>query len=261
MRLKIINTVDLDNNNICVMTREMLVAEYEKDSNIIITDENPDVVHIIGAWTPSAKKIANDALRRYITLLYTPLGSLSPWYKPTTYNVKLSSKATALIASGEMEKELLGGHEMKNLYLILNAVTTATTTASTMAEEYKVLYKESAERTDISLWDEVNRKISMLKEKDESILEICKNLLYAQYLYQRRRISHQFLNNLAALMTRSNYDEDKMEEVLKLINLHTFTQHLEYVMKEKSSLTEGFMPIFWKKDKVSEKMIELVTDY
>lgn len=62
-------------------------------------------------------------------------------------------------------------------------------------------------------------------------------------------------------MTASNYNEDTMAEVLKLIKLDVFTQHLEYVMMEKSGLTEGFMPIIYKKDKVSEKMLDLVTNY
>ncbi len=261
MRLNIINTVDIDNNGISRKTKELLAAELENDNDIILTDENPDVVHVIGAWNANAAKTANDAIKRFISLVYTPLGSLSPWYNPASSHVKLASKASATVASGSMEQELLSGHDIKNLHLVPNAVTTTTTTAQEMASSYKTIYKEAMERTDVTLWNEVNRRIGLLKEKDEAIQEICKNILYAQYLYQRRNLPQTFLDKLSALMTASNYNEDTMAEVLKLIKLDVFTQHLEYVMMEKSGLTEGFMPIIYKKDKVSEKMLDLVTNY
>lgn len=261
MRLKILSTVDIDRNDLSVKTKDMLAAELEKDSSVILTDENPDVVHIIGAWDSESMKIAHDSIKKYIALVYTPLGSLSPWYKPASSFVKLSSKVTATVSSGVMEHELLSGQEKRNLHLILNAVTTATTSAEEMASAYKIVYKEAIEKTDKALWAEVDRKIDMLSEKDEAILKICRNLLYAQYLYNRKNIPNKFINSLSALMTESNYNEDNMIEMLKLINLNVFTQHLEYVMMQKSTLTEGFMPIIYKKDKVSETMLELVTDY
>ncbi len=130
-----------------------------------------------------------------------------------------------------------------------------------MATQYKEVYKEAYEKTDANLWEEVNKRIEMLKETDASILEISRNLLYAQYLYQRGNIPQKFLDTLTALMTASNYNEDTMTEVLKLIQLDVFTQHLEYVMMEKSGLTEGFMPIIFKKDNTSVKMLDIVTDY
>ncbi len=261
MRLRILNTPDIDNNGISQKTKETLVAELKKDDSIILTDENPDVVHIIGPWNASSASVANDAIKRFIALVYTPLGTLSPWYKPASSHVRLSAKASATVASGTMEQKLLGERDNTNLHLILNAVTTATTTAEEMASGYKAVYREATEKNDVTLWNEVNRRVGMLKEKDGAIQEICKNILYAQYLYRRRNIPHKFLDKLSTLMTGSNYNEDTMTEVLRLIKLDTFTQRLEYVMLEKSGLTEGFMPIIYRKDKVSERMLDLVTDY
>ncbi len=261
MRLRIISNTDIDGNNLYLKTKEMLTDEIGKDNGFILTDENPDVVHIIGAWDSHAIKIANDAIKRHIALVYTPDGALSPWYKPTSSHVKLSFKASATISSGTMEQELLSGQDNRKLHLILNAVTTATTTAEEMATQYKEVYKKAFDDTDEALWEEVNKRIGMLKEKDESILEISHNLLYAQYLSIRGNIPQKFLDKLSALMTTSNYDEDTMTEVLKLINIDVFTQHLEYVMMEKSGLTEGFMPIIYKKDSTSEKMLDIVTNY
>ncbi len=261
MRLRIIDTTDIDGSSLYLKTKETLLSEMSKDDKYILTDENPDVVHVIGAWDSKSVKIASDAIKRHIALVYTPAGSLSPWYKPISAHVKLSFKASATIASGAMEQELLSGQDSRNLHLILNAVTTATTTAEEMATQYKEVYKEAYEKTDAKLWEEVNKRIEMLKETDASILEISRNLLYAQYLYQRGNIPQKFLDTLTALMTASNYNEDTMTEVLKLIQLDVFTQHLEYVMMEKSGLTEGFMPIIFKKDNTSVKMLDIVTDY
>jgi len=261
MRLNLIQTLDIDGNGIHTLTHDMLASELEGTDGITITDVNPDVVHFIGAWNANAVKAATDAMKKYISIVHTPLGFLSPWYKPASAHVRLSSKATALIASGNMEFELLGGKEKTNLHLISNAVTTATTTPQDMASHYRQIYKDAIEKNEAQLWTEVARKIELLSEKDEAIIEICKNLLYAQYLYQRQSIPLMFLKRLSALMTRSNYDEDRMEEMLRLINLHTFTQHIEYVMMEKAELTEGFMPVMMKKDKTSEKMTSFVTDY
>lgn len=261
MRLRILSNTDIDGNGLYLKTKETLVSEIGKDDGFILTDENPDVVHIIGAWDNHAVKIANDAIKRHIAWVYTPAGALSPWYKPTSSHSKLSFKASATISSGAMEQELLSGQDSRKLHLILNAVTTATTTQEEMATQYKEVYKLAFDNTDEALWEEVNKRIGMLKEKDESILEISRNLLYAQYLSVRGNIPQKFLNKLSALMTDSNYNEDTMAEVLKLINIDIFTQHLEYVMMEKSELTEGFMPIIYKKDSTSEKMISIVTDY
>lgn len=261
MRLKIVNTPDIDNNGISQKTKDMLVAAFAQDDSIVLTDENPDVLHVIGAWNASSAKTAADAVKRFVALVHTPLGSLSPWYRPTASYMKLSSRATATVASGRMEHELLSGQEMCNLCLVLNAVTTATTTPAEMASGYRETYREATEKNDVTLWNEVNRRIGLLKEKDTAIQEICKNILYAQYLYRRRNIPHKFLDKLSTLMTDSNYNEDTMTEVLRLIKLDVFAQHLEYVMMEKSGLTEGFMPIIYKKDKVSEKMLDLVTEY
>lgn len=261
MRIRMFLGADLDNNKIPERTIETLCAEFAKDQNIEITDDNPDVIHFFGAWTPSAQNVAKDAHMKYIATVHTPLGSLSPWQPRSSANVKLTSRCTAIVASGQMELELIDDGTSRKLTNILNPVVTNTTTPEKMASEYKDVYIKYIRVNDDKLWEDIVRKVGMIRESDEMILNICKNLLYAQCLATRRNIPHTFINNLSNLLTNSNYDEDRLGEVLKLINLYHFTQRLEYILREKSGLTEGFMPLPMKDDKATHQMLTLITDY
>ena len=261
MRIRLFLGGDPDNNKIPELTIDMLRTELAKDTAIDLTDENPDIVHIVGAWTPSAVSVAKDALKKFIPMIHTPLASLSPWQKPTSSHVKLTSRCTTIVASGQMEKELLDDGSQRTIRNILNPVVTKQTSPIQMAEEYKDVYRKAIKTGDDELWESVVRKVSMIRESDEVILHICKHLLYAQCLAQRKNIPMIFLSGLAGLLTKSNYDEDRLGEVLRLIRLYLFTQRLEFLMQEKAGLTEGFMPVPMKDDKAAQAMLALVTDY
>ena len=261
MRIRIVKAADPYNDGIAEKTYKALTNELRKIEGVELTEENPDIIHIVGTWNTTTTKIANDAYKRHIALAHTPLGSLSPWYKPTAASLKQSSNATRLVATGTMELEILNVKRKTHLCMILNCVTTALTNAEKMAEQHLILYKEATEETDKKLWEEVVKKIELLNEADESIVEICKNLMYAQYLHQRGNIPQKFIDNLSKLMTVSNYDEDHLSDVLKLINLYSFTQRLEYVMQEDSTLTEGFMPVPMREDAAAKEMLKLITNY
>ncbi|MDO4195067.1 MAG: hypothetical protein Q4D33_02825, partial [Prevotellaceae bacterium] len=83
----------------------------------------------------------------------------------------------------------------------------------------------------------------------------------AQYLVQRKNLPQIFLNQLADVMERSDYDEDKLAGVLKLIKLYQFTQNIEHVMMTTANLGEGYMPVPYKEDKASKAMLDMITDY
>ncbi len=261
MRIRIVKAADPYNDGIAEKTYEALTNELKKIEGLELTDENPDIIHIIGKWNTTTTKIANDAYKRHIALVHTPLGSLSPWYKPTAAGLKLSANATRLIATGTMEQEILNVKRKTHLCMIPNSVTTVLTTAEKMAEQHLILYKEAIEATEKKIWEETAKKIELLNETDECIVEICKNIMYAQYLHQRGSIPQQFIDKLSKLMAVSNYDEDHLSDVLKLINLYPFTQRLEYVMQESSTLTEGFMPVPLKEDAAAKDMLKLITNY
>ncbi len=261
MRIRVVTASDPANDGIARKTSDVLAKEIESSPSAVLTDENPDVIHIIGAWDAPSTAIAKEATRKSIALVHTPLGSLSPWFKPTASHLKLSAGLQAVVASGVMEQELLDDAEKDNLRLILNCVTTYTTTPGDMASAYIKVYEEAAASTDASIWKAIDSKMSLLGETDESIIAICRELLYAQYLHKRNNIPKRFIDSLSELMTRSDYDEDHMADLLKLLSLYDFTQRLEYAMQEKSTLTEGFMPIPLLDDKGARDMASYVTDY
>ena len=64
-----------------------------------------------------------------------------------------------------------------------------------------------------------------------------------RYRYHRRQIAQNELDDFSTLLIQSDYDEDKMAEILDKLKVYDFMQSLEKVMEEKSQLTEGFMPI------------------
>jgi len=261
MRIRLFLGADLDNNKIPEKTLEVLKAELEKDSSIVLTDENPDLIHFIGAWNSASLGIAKDAKAKYIATVHTPLGSLSPWQRPSAAYVKQTSRCTFIVASGQMEKELLDDGSRTHLGLISDSVLTNLTTPEKMVSEYIDVYKNAIKTTDENLWKDVEHKVSMIRESDEVILNICKNLLYAQYLTQRKNIPLVFLKSLSELLIKSDFNEDRLGEVLKLIKLYIFTQRLEFLMQEKTELTEGFMPVPMKEDKVAKAMQGLITEY
>ena len=130
-----------------------------------------------------------------------------------------------------------------------------------MASEYKNVYENVIKTNDDALWEDVEHQVGLIKESDPVILNICKNLLYARKLSERKNIPQIFLNQLADLLEKSDFDEDKLGEVLKLIRLYEFTQRLEYLMQETANLTEGFMPVPRKEDKTARAMLRIITDY
>ncbi len=261
MRIRVITASDIVGDGIAERTCRTLTEEIESARSAILTDENPDVIHVIGGWDTHSIAAAREAQTKRIAWVHTPLGSISPWFNPSSSHMRLSMKATMLVASGAMEQELLDEGDRDNLRLILNATTTATTTAQEMASAYMEVYSEAAKITDKGIWDDIDAKMKLLNEHDGGIIGICRNLLYAQYLHKRGSIPRKFLDGLSSLMTSSDYDEDHMADILRLISLYDFTQRLEYAMQERSTLTEGFMPIPLKDDKEARDILGKVTDY
>ncbi len=249
------------NDGVVTEMYDVLTEQLGKNSAVVLTAENPDIVHIIGAWNTYAVDVAKKSARRCIPFVYTPLGSLAPWNKPALRQRKISADADVIVASGTMEQKLLKEQYNGTLRLIPNSVTTHATTAAEMAVAYLSVYKEATDGKDAALWLGVDGKMKLLKEDDAGIVSICRNLLYAQCLYNRHNIPETFLHDLSSLMTSGEYDEDHFADVLELLGLHDFTRRLEYVMKERSSLTEGFMPVPPNGDKEAVKMLDMVTDY
>ncbi|MCD8282651.1 MAG: hypothetical protein LUC22_05300 [Prevotella sp.] len=261
MRVNLICGTDLTGDNLPRLTCGLLAGQFERSDDIILTRENAAIAHIVGAWSPSAVTIARRMTRQTIPFVHTPLASLAPWNKPSATRLRLSDEASAVVASGKMEERLLGKRNTGRLRLIPNAVTTNTITAPEMASQYAELYKSVAETNDNALRETIETKLKLLNEADANIVDVCRELLYAQCLYRQRNIPETFLRSLSALLTASDFDEDRFADVLGLIGLDDFTARIEYVMAERAGLTEGFMPVPAVDDKEAKEMLRIITDY
>ncbi|MCD8305378.1 MAG: hypothetical protein LUC49_01760 [Prevotella sp.] len=259
MRVNILCGDDLCGNNLPQLTLGLL-AENLPGKGVALTEEHAEIVHIIGAWNAATTAAAKRAAAQAIPFVHTPLGSLAPWHKPAAVQLRLSSAAHAVVASGIMEQKLLGKRRSDRLQLIPNAVTTSTTTAGEMAEAYAKLYARLIEENDAALRESVDAKIKLLKEDDENIVKICRELLYAQCLCRQRTLPKSFLAALTDLFTRSDYDEERFDDVLKLINLHAFTARLERAMQQLTGLKEGFMPVAPSSEKEAREIMKIVIE-
>ncbi len=235
---------------LALQTATVLVEALQTDDSIEFVGERPDVLHAIGSPTPEVVGAIALAHKRHIATVYTPLGALSHWNKLSDKQLSTcASLPSIIVASGALEQELLKGQAKNGLWLVLNAVTTNSTFPQEMAQKYSVAFHKASAAVERALQASINRKMELLKEQDEKVVHLCRQLLYAQFLAERENIPLAFLSNLSRFMRSSDYDEAHFAEVLQLIGLYEFTSRLEYVMQECASLTEGFMPIALKEDK------------
>ncbi len=259
MRVNLICGDDLCGDNLPRKTFDLLAAILP-ENGIEFTDEHAEIVHIVGAWNAPTIATAKSAAVRAIPFVHTPLGSLAPWHKPAAGLLRLSAGANAVVVSGVMEQKLLDKQTGNRLQLIPNAVITATTSDDEMAAAYAALYARLVSENDAALRRAVDGKIKLLNEDDENIVKICRELLYAQCLRRQRTIPKSFLVDLTNLLTRSDFDEERFDNVLKLINLHAFTARIERTMQLLTGLTEGFMPITPSSEKEAKEIVKFVID-
>ena len=260
MRIQLVKGADADGSLLNIQTHDLLHELLEKIPSVDLLSPNPDVIHIMGEWNSHTEAILKDAVQRHIAVVYTPLCALSPWKNATSKVTHLSWKATMVVASGAMEQEYLDdGSTDRHLMLIKNACTTNTTTADDMVTQYLIAYDEAVRINDQQLWTQVDSKVALIKNTDATMMQLCRQFIYAQYLFQRRNIPQPFINDLATLLKQSNYDEDRLADILHLIRLHAFVARLETVMAEVSSLTEGYMPIPSLNDKTTKVILSYLT--
>ena len=261
MRIQLVKGAEVDETGLVELTANYIKGQLEQRAEHTLVDENPDVLHVVGALERTSMAVIRQQRKRHIAFVYTPVTALTPWNTPSSASVKMAREANILVSSGEMEHTLLEGKTNQEQRLIKTTVSTATTTDEEMMTAYNEIYSKAYAINEAELQKVVKEKIALLNEENTTITNLCEKLLYAQLLYQRRNIPLRYLQELTEYMTDNDYDEDRLASLLQLLQLDLFTQQLEYVMKEQTGLTEGFMPIIWKEDKTSKDILTTLTNY
>lgn len=254
------------------VNRELLAAitrQCQQRQDIILTDENPDIVHLFGSWEKSVSILANQLYKKTIPYVYSPLGGLLPWHTAhhahkigLSAQKKIAARASTIHARSPLERNfLMEGKWNKEVVVIKNSAITNEIQEKEMVDDIIKLYNEIIASYLFKTREDIREKVLNLEEEDENIRYVFEKILLAHHEMHRGNMSQESLNGLAQAMTAVDYDEDKMAALLHQHKLDKFLGRLEQVMMEKSTLTEGFTTLPPIQDKITEQMKESITHY
>lgn len=250
----------------------VLLSQYQSIVDIVLTDEKPDIVHLIGVPNTKLYDKAKELCRLEIPYVYSPLGASLPWnakskemdsqtYSSDTLNYVLSN-ASAIHTCSQLEHDSIKKQkEDVVLSIIYNPIITSDIAEEEFANRMYKLYHSTIADFDANIRKRIKNRISSLSESCEQTCIIIQKIMYAEYLYKRGNIPQNILNDLAKTMMEADYDEDHMEELLNTQGLEVFTGRLEQIMLDQSILSEGFMPVSIVNDKTTDRIKEIITNY
>ena len=248
------------------------LSQYQSIVDIVLTDEKPDIVHLIGVPNTKLYDKAKELCRLEIPYVYSPLGASLPWnakskemdsqtYSSDALNYVLSN-ASAIHTCSQLEHDSIKKQkEDVVLSIIYNPIITSDIADEEFANRMYKLYHSTIADFDANIRKRIKNRISSLNESCEQTCIIIQKIMYAEYLYKRGNIPQNILNDLAKTMMEADYDEDHMEELLNSQGLEVFTGRLEQIMLDQSILSEGFMPVSIVNDKTTDRIKEIITNY
>lgn len=254
-----------------LFARELL-SQYQSIVDIVLTDEKPDIVHLIGVPNTKLYDKAKELCRLEIPYVYSPLGASLPWnakskemdgqtYSSDALNYVLSN-ASAIHTCSQLEHDSIKKQkEDVVLSIIYNPIITSDIGEEEFANRMYKLYHSTIADFDANIRKKIKNRIINLNENCEQTCIIIQKIMYAEYLYKRGNIPQKILNDLAKTMMEADYDEDHMEELLNSLGLEVFAGRLEQIMLDQSILSEGFMPVSIVNDKTTDKIKEIITNY
>lgn len=249
--------------------KDVIADNIKQSDDIEVVDASPDVAHIFGLWTTKSAKVAHSLQSRGIAVVFTSINGmarlLNNYGEPTSditlkNVVRRLAKHAIIHCSGNSEENVIGSIARKSsTTLIANALITSTTNTELMCQDFHDLYAEIYKRQEQEASKDIESEISQkVKTEDKAIRDICSRLLYLKYLYRKKSIRQEVLDDVSTLMTRSNYDEALMRNILDDLHLSSFASSCMCLLEKCSSLTEGFMPIKATEDKTALRMQEMI---
>mgnify|MGYP006898302362 CR=1 FL=1 len=266
MRLQIVDTGKFNSRCYNGKIMSVLKDNIGRMEDIELTDLNPDIIHLFGNWDVNTLSMVKSLHRRHIPMVLTSVNGLQSLVSLTPLQVSLMKQITGNVVvthvCGKYE-ELLLSNKIKGIrtHIIHNAVISNIITVDEMISKMARLYEDMIKSYDKQICDKIRKKVDDVSHADESISNICRQILYIKYLHNRGSIPQIKINELSQTMIDSRYDEDKMGGFLKSLGIYEYTSSLLSVLNQKSSLTEGFMPIAETDDKTAEGIINCITNY
>lgn len=221
-----------------------------------------DVAILLGAWDHKLSRLAREARHMGMPYVVAPLGDLSPWnrghpsarrwVKKGWYQRSLARDAACLIATTPMEKEqLLRLGWQEDVRMVRYPVYTGMATEATMAEGFNAICR--------SVLADSER---LLRERiaDMSDDPICRQLLAIYARMPHRDIPADMMGRLHRLLMADDYDEDSLAREIGQLRLTHFSASLFQAMRGITGLTEGFMPLPPREDRLARRIAGYVRE-
>lgn len=223
-----------------------------------------DVVHLLGAWSFKAARIARRARRMGIPYMVTPLGAVSPWNRTHPrwrrllqtwlYEKRMLTRAHTLIATSEMERSyLLGLKWNPQVFHIANSLLTRTIAPAGMVQLNRQAAGHSLELFEQARTEAVTRATAFVDDMTfgeaesgqtwPNEREIVGQIMRIHLRMAHRNIPDTYIDRLNSLLNHTEYNDDIVAEALHRLGLTRFARSLFGVMATVTGLTEGFMPL------------------
>ena len=226
--------------------RAILIAERCTTAKQL-RQQHPDIIHIIGWDADATQKLTAHADALHIPYVVTPLGAFLPWRRCKWR----AFPDTTLVASSKIEHDHLRDHvQSERLRLVSSPVSTTAITAQEYATEMMDAYEQAIRLHDEAIRTDIGKRIQQMDDIGKDMADILQEALYIGYLHQRGGVTQASLDHLSYTMIHADYDEALMAERLEQLRFTSFFAQLETLLAEQSTLTEGFMPIESKPNKL-----------
>lgn len=250
-----------------VIKRESLAAQYistiqhelSREGVNFAESKNVDLIHVMGELDFSMLQCIKTANSKLIPILYSPLASMVPWrHSPLQHSLK--RRNLTFHAMGRHEKQYIQQRfQTHKVYLVKNPIITNDEASNDLYRQLLDLYIKVTTAHDQQIRSQIKQQVDKFDSTDSPIHKLCSEFLYAQYLFNRDGLTPTFVQQLTNEMLTSDYDEDRMGEILQQLKIHPFVASLEQAMLQETSLTEGFIPIPAINDRRAQKIVEMIT--
>ena len=269
MNLQIIATSDFRQDLLNARLCESLPQELMSSGSVNVVDRHPDLVHLFGLWNKESIKAIHWFKVRRIPIVFTSLDGL-PALNPTVKGVsgqsalnsclkKVSSLVEVVHVCGSVEETAIRDlcKEAKTV-CIKNCYYTRLTSKPSMLQALEKLYVSVVEKHDEEVRQTITDRIKEANITDKAMATIASRLLMLHTLYIKGSIPQNFLDDLSALLVKTDYDEKHLCSVLRRLKLYKFASRAMQILADCSTLTEGFMPMPPTDDKLTAGIKENV---